>query len=174
MTPAHRRALETALVASAYIGTVIIANHASAHWSALHAGPLLVPAGTLFAGTTFTLRDFLHDALHTRGVTAAIAIGAAVSWLLASPRIAVASVLAFTASELLDAIVYARLHAGSWLRAVVGSNIAGLVMDSVLFVPLAFGSFAAMPGQILGKSIATTITVVPLVALRARWRVVWR
>jgi uncharacterized PurR-regulated membrane protein YhhQ (DUF165 family) len=96
-------------VVVAYIGTVVAANWASTHWPAVPVGSLFVPAGTLWAGVTFTLRDLLHDSLGGRGVAAAIAGGAGLSWLLASPQIATASVVAFTVSELLDSAAYARL-----------------------------------------------------------------
>jgi uncharacterized PurR-regulated membrane protein YhhQ (DUF165 family) len=158
----------TALVAAAYVGTIVLANWASTHWPALRVGPLTVPAGTLWAGATFTLRDLLHDALPAPGVAAAIAVGTGLSWQLASPRIATASVVAFAISELLDTVVYARLRTHSWLRAAVASNVAGLVVDSVLFVPLAFGSFAAVAGQILGKTIATGLAVAVLMTVQAR------
>jgi uncharacterized PurR-regulated membrane protein YhhQ (DUF165 family) len=166
MTTAARRTITTASVVVGYVGTVVVANWASTHWPALHVGPLLVPAGTLWAGATFTLRDLLHDTLGARGMAAAIAAGTGLSWLLATPPIAIASVVAFAVSELLDSIIYVRLRTHSRLRAVVGSNVAGLLVDSVLFVPLAFGSFAAVPGQIFGKTAATAITVAMLLAAK--------
>jgi queuosine precursor transporter len=160
------------VVLAAYVGTIVTANWASTHWSALLVGAVAVPAGTLWAGATFTLRDLLHECLGGRGVLAAIAAGAGLSWLLASPQIAVASVLAFTVSELVGSIVYGRLRAWSVVGAVIGSNLVGLGIDSVLFVPLAFGSFAFVPGQILGKTVATVLTVAVLVAAKAVRRAV--
>ncbi|HEX3782632.1 MAG TPA: VUT family protein [Pseudonocardiaceae bacterium] len=159
-------------VLAAYVGTIVTANWASTHWSALLVGAVAVPAGTLCAGATFTLRDLLHECLGPRGVLGAIAAGAGLSWLLASPQIAVASVLAFTVSELVGSMVYGRLRARSVLGAVIGSNLVGLGIDSVLFVPLAFGSFAFVPGQILGKTVATALTVAVLVAAKAVRRAV--
>jgi uncharacterized PurR-regulated membrane protein YhhQ (DUF165 family) len=153
-------------VLAGYVGTIVTANWASTHWSALLVGAVAVPAGTLWAGVTFSLRDALHECLGPRGVLAAIAAGAGLSWLLASPQIAVASVLAFTTSELVGSLVYGRLRAWSVLGAVIGSNLIGLGIDSVLFVPLAFGSFAFVPGQILGKTVATVLTVAVLVAAK--------
>ena len=160
------------VVLAAYVGTIVTANWASTHWNALYVGAVAVPAGTLWAGLTFTLRDLLHECLGPRGVLAAIAAGAGLSWLLASPQIAVASVLAFTVSELAGSIVYGRLRAWSVVGAVIGSNLLGLGIDSVLFVPLAFGSFASVPGQLLGKTVATMLTVAVLVAAKAVRRAV--
>jgi len=161
-------------VSAAYVGSVVMANWASTHWSAMLVGSLIVPAGTLWAGVTLTLRDLLHEALDTSGVVAAIVVGAWLSWSLASPQIAVASVVAFAASETFDSVIYARIRMRSRLGAVVGSNVAGLVSDSVLFVPLAFGSFAAVPGQILGKTVATVLTVAALLLAKTVRRAVSR
>ncbi|MFD8492776.1 hypothetical protein [Amycolatopsis sp. NPDC059657] len=63
-------------VSATYVGSVVMANWASTHWSALLVGSLIVPAGTLWAGVTLTLRDLLHEALGTSGVLAAIVVGA--------------------------------------------------------------------------------------------------
>jgi uncharacterized PurR-regulated membrane protein YhhQ (DUF165 family) len=160
------------VVLAAYVGTIVTANWTSTHWSALLVGAVAVPAGTLWAGATFTLRDLLHECLGPRGVLGAIAAGTGLSWLLATPQIAVASVLSFTGSELIGSIVYSRLRAWSVVGAVIASNMVGLGIDSVLFVPLAFGSFAFVPGQILGKTVATMLTVAVLVTARGSRRAV--
>ena len=70
--------------------------------------------------------------------------------------------------------VYGPLRARSLLGAVITSNTIGLVIDSVLFVPMAFGSFTAVPGQILGKTVATVLTVAVLVTAKAARRTVRR
>jgi len=145
-----------------YLLSVVAANIASVHWPPLVIGGLLVPAGTVFAGISLTTRDLVHDKLGARGVVAGITAGAALSAVLASPQIAVASVAAFTASEIADALVYNRLRRRTRVGAVAISNAVGLVVDSALFAPLTFGNFAAVPGQIVGKSIATLLTVAAL------------
>lgn len=170
----HGRLWSGLAVSAAYVGSVVMANWASTHWSALLVGSLIVPAGTLWGGVTLTLRDLLHEALGTSGVVAAIVVGAWLSWSLASPQIAVASVVAFALSEGLDSVIYGRIRDRSRLGAVVGSNVVGLVSDSVLFVPLAFGSFAAVPGQILGKTVATGFTVAVLLLAKVARRAVSR
>jgi hypothetical protein len=161
-----------AVVLAAYVGNIVLANWTATHVSPLEIGAIVVPAGTLWAGLGFTLRDGLHEALGGRGVLGAIAAGAGLSWLLAFPQIAVASVLAFTISELIGSLVYGRLRGWSVLGAVIGSNLVGLGIDSVLFVPLAFGGFAFVPGQVLGKTVATVLTVAVLGAVKATRRAV--
>jgi uncharacterized PurR-regulated membrane protein YhhQ (DUF165 family) len=145
-----------------YLLSIVGANIASVHWPPVLLAGLTIPAGTVFAGVCLTARDLVQDALGWRGVTVGIAAGAGLSALLASPQISVASVVAFTVSECVDAVLYTRLFRRGRLRAVAASNAAGLVVDSVLFVPLAFGGFAAVPGQIVGKAAATVLTLVAL------------
>jgi queuosine precursor transporter len=142
-----------------YLLSVVAANVASVHWPPLVIGGLSVPAGTVFAGTSLAARDLVHDTLGARAAAAGTAAGAALSAVLASPHIAVASVVAFTASEIADAVIYSWLRRRARLRAVAVSNAVGLVVDSALFVPLAFGSFVNVPGQIIGKSIATLLAI---------------
>lgn len=165
--PAHRIACLRLMVLATYVGSVVMANWASTQWAALHVGSLIVPAGTVWAGVTLTLRDLLHETFGHQGVVVAIVVGAGLSWWLATPQIAMASVVAFTVSELIDSLVYARLRVRSRVGAVLGSNLVGLLTDSVLFVPLAFGGFAAVPGQILGKTVATVATVAVLLLARS-------
>lgn len=169
----HQGWAATAMIG--YLLSVVAANIASVHWPPLVVGGLIVPAGTVFAGTSLTARDLVHDRLGVRGVAVGIAAGAGLSAVLASPQIAVASVVAFTASEIVDALIYTRLRRRSRLGAVAASNMGGLVVDSALFVPLAFGSFTAVPGQLVGKAVATLLTLAALqFATVAAQRVVTR
>ena len=147
------------VVAAWYLFCVVAANVASVHVGPLVVGGLVVPAGTLFAGASLTARDMLHDTFGPGWVAAGILVGAGLSAVVASPQIAAASVVAFTVSEVLDSLVYTRLRHRSRLGAVAASNAAGLIVDSLLFVPQAFGNFAAVPGQIVGKTVATILTL---------------
>jgi hypothetical protein len=88
----------------------------------------------------------------------AILAGAACSALV-SPRFALASAAAFLVSELADFAVYQPLRARHWLGAVALSNTVGLVLDSMLFLWLAFGSLAFLAGQIVGKAWMTALAV---------------
>lgn len=157
-----------------YVGSVVMANVASTQWTAIRLGSLAVPAGTWWAGITLNARDVLYEAIGRQGVHAAIVVGAGLSWWLATPQMAVASALAFAVSELVDSLVYARVRPRSWMGAMAGSNLIGLVTDSVLFVPLAFGSCTAVPGQLLGKTLATATAVAAAVSARSVWRQVGR
>jgi uncharacterized PurR-regulated membrane protein YhhQ (DUF165 family) len=100
---------------------------------------------------------------------AAILIGAALS-IVISPTFALASGAAFLFSELADLTVYTPLQGRTWLGAVVLSNTIGLLVDSWLFLTLAFGSLEFFWGQVVGKAWMTLATVVVMAAFRATRR----
>lgn len=121
---------------------------------------LVAPAGVYFAGLGFTLRDLLHDAGGRRWVIASIVVGALLSaGISGGGRIAVASGVAFLLSEAADLLVYQPLRRKGWLRAVTASNAVGLVVDSALFLWIAFGSLNFITGQIVGKAWVTLLAV---------------
>ena len=70
-----------------------------------------------------------------------------------------ASLVAFAVSELSDFAVYAPLRKRSRSMAILASGIVGSIVDSALFLYLAFGSLAYVEGQIVGK-LAMTVLVV--------------
>ena len=154
---------------AAYIGTIFAANWALQAYGALPVLGVLVPAGTLFAGLAFTLRDLTQDALGRAWTIAAVVLGALLSALV-SPQFALASGLAFLVSEGLDLLVYTPLRERHWLGAVAASNTVGLLVDSVLFLMLAFGSLEFLRGQIAGKLAMTALAVLVLGLWRASFR----
>lgn len=150
------------LAASLFVGTVFVANWAIARFGAVPVGfGLLAPAGVYFAGLAFTLRDLTHEVLGRSAVLVAILLGAVFSVLIA-PQFALASGVAFLLSELADYAVYAPLRERTWLGAVALSNSVGLVLDSVIFLTLAFGSLEFLAGQIVGKAWMTGLAVIAL------------
>jgi uncharacterized PurR-regulated membrane protein YhhQ (DUF165 family) len=94
-------------------------------------------------------------------------VGAGLSAFV-SPQFALASGAAFLFSELADFAVYTPLRKRKWLLAIVLSNTVGLVVDSMLFLGLAFGSFDFLAGQVIGKAWLTAIAVPVLWWLRHR------
>lgn len=151
---------KTAVVFAAFVGTVVLANWLLSTFGVL---PILggVPAGVLAAGAAFTIRDTLHDLAGRRVVIAAIAAGSVLSYVLSDgstipggvTSIAVASAAAFTFSELLDAAIYDRIRHRQWAMAVIASGIAGAILDSALFLYLAFGSVDYIAGQVIAKAV---------------------
>lgn len=148
--------------ALAFVGTVYAANWAITRYGIVPVGfGLMAPAGVFFAGLAFLLRDTTHRTLGRPAVLAAIVAGAILSWIVADGRIALASAIAFLVSELADWAVYEPLHQRSFLGGVVASNLVGSVVDSLIFLSVAFGSLAFLDGQIVGK-LWITVAAVPL------------
>lgn len=157
-------------IASLFILTIVGANWALATYGIIPIAPgITAPAGVLFAGLAFSLRDFLHDTGGRWWVIGVIAVGGAASWQLeGAQQFAVASAAAFTVSEVLDFAIYAPLRKRGWLRAVALSNIGGLALDSLVFLWLAFGSLQFLEGQLIGKGYMTLLAVVLLWGWRKR------
>lgn len=153
-----------------------------ANWMVLHVGSvcvpqgpclvpvapgLLAPSGVLTVGAALVLRDVVQRCLGLIWGLAAIAVGAVLSILVAPATLVIASGTAFALSELADFLVYTPLQRRRLMLALVTSSTVGLVVDSLVFLLLAFGSLEFLPGQIVGKLWAVLIAV-PLVRLLRR------
>ena len=151
-----------------YIATIFLANWAIQTFGLVPVGlNLVAPAGVYFAGLAFTFRDLVQERLGRTWTLVAILAGSGLSAFV-SPQFAVASGIAFLVSELADFAVYTPLRRRSWVGAVVASNVVGLVVDSVLFLWLAFGSLELLAGQVVGKAWMTAAAVALLWSWR-RW-----
>lgn len=128
---------------------------------------LLAPSGVLAAGTALVLRDVVQRCLGAGWGLAAIVVGSALSALLAPPALVVASALAFLLSEAADFAIYTPLQRRRLLLAVLLSSGVGLVIDSVVFLYLAFGSLDFLAGQVVGKAWAVLLSV-PLIRVLRR------
>lgn len=147
----------------AYLAVIVAANWAITAFGIVNVGfGFTAPAGVFFAGLAFTFRDLTHEALGRWWVIAAIAAGAVLSWWVSAPFVAQASGIAFLCSECADMLVYEPLRHRRWLLAVAASNVVGFVVDSALFLWLAFGSLNFLEGQLLGKFYMTALAVVLL------------
>ena len=76
--------------------------------------------------------------------------------------------MAFLFSELADFGVYTPLRKRFWLWAMIPSNLVGTVLDSVIFLALAFGSLEFLAGQVVGKTWVTLLAVPFFWAFRSR------
>lgn len=154
----------------------------AANWAINAAGPdgvpvgfgLRAPGGVYFAGLVFTLRNLTQQTLGRRFGFLAIVLGALLSAFL-SPGISlggplplpIASGLAFLASETADALVWTKLRERNWWARAMGlGDLAGQLIDSALFLLLAFGSVDFLVGQVVGKQ----WTIWPAVLLMVLWR----
>jgi uncharacterized PurR-regulated membrane protein YhhQ (DUF165 family) len=124
------------------------------------AGPCLIPvapgvmapSGVIMAGAALVLRDLVQRRLGVAASSLAILAGAVLSALLAPPALVIASAVAFLLSEFADLAVFTPLARRGLIVAVVASSVVGLVVDSVVFLWLAFGSLEFLFGQIVGKA----------------------
>jgi uncharacterized PurR-regulated membrane protein YhhQ (DUF165 family) len=139
-------------------------------------GPCLIPvapgvtapSGVLMVGLALVLRDLVQRRLGAKFALIAIAVGTLISALLAPPALVLASAGAFLFSELVDFAIYTPLQRRRLVLAVFASSAVGLVIDSVVFLLLAFGNLDFLGGQIIGKA-WMVLFALPLIAwLRQR------
>jgi uncharacterized PurR-regulated membrane protein YhhQ (DUF165 family) len=151
-----------------FVATVWAANWAVNRWGPVGVGfGLEAPAGVYFVGLAFTLRDIVHRTLGRWVVIAAVLVGAGLAYWVSDVitipgghlNLAVASACAFMVSELADLSVYEPVRKRGWLPAVLASNVVGLVVDSALFLWLAFGGLAFFWGQVVGKAWMTLLAI---------------
>lgn len=156
------------LIAAAFLACILAANYVTTQYGMIPVGfGLVATAGTYFAGLTFVLRDSLQDAAGKRWTLAVIAAGAALSFLISAPFIALASAVAFGLSELADLVVYTPLRKRGYIRAAVASNMVGAFVDTIVFLTIAgFPLMAALPGQMVGKLLVTLAAVVIVLVFR--------
>ncbi len=128
---------------------------------------LMAPSGVATVGFALVLRDMVQRCLGTAWGLAAVLAGTLASALLADPHVVAASALGFLISEFADFAIYTPLQRRGLVLAVLASSAAGLVVDSVVFLTIAFGSLEFLPGQIVGKAWAVLISI-PLVRLARR------
>jgi uncharacterized PurR-regulated membrane protein YhhQ (DUF165 family) len=129
---------------------------------------LLAPSGVTMIGVALVLRDLVQRRLGVGVSAGAILIGAALSAVFAPPSLVLASAAAFLLSEAADLAVYTPLARRRLIAAVVASSLVGLVVDSIVFLWLAFGSLDFLTGQIVGKAWMVLLSI-PFVAwLRRR------
>jgi len=175
----QRRVREGAVFLALFALTIPAANWLIGHVGtscAMPHGPcvvpvapgLMAPSGVMMVGAALILRDLVQRRLGTGPSVLAILFGSGLSALLAPASLVVASAAAFLLSELADLAVYTPLARRRLVAAVVASSLVGLIVDSIVFLWLAFGSLDYLAGQIVGKSWMVLLSI-PFVAwLRRR------
>ena len=182
------------LVIALYVACELIANVTAS--KPVTVGPLTVPAAVFIYTLTFTLIDLINERMgraRARRVIystlaanlllaaycrLAIALpaasfysnsGAFASVLGSTPRIVVASLIAYFVSSLIDTHIFGwwkeKVGGAKWLR-VLASNTVSTAVDSVVFIGLAFAGvmpvFGLMKGQYAVK-MAITVLSLPLI-----------
>ena len=178
MNPERQRTREGILFLALFALTIPAANWLIGHvgTTCVPRGPCLVPvapglmapSGVTMVGIALVLRDLVQRRLGTAISALAVLVGSGLSVLYAPTSLVVASATAFLLSELADLAVYTPLARRRLVAAVIASSCAGLVVDSIVFLWLAFGSLDFLAGQVVGKAWMVLLSV-PLVAwLRRR------
>ncbi|MFY0615299.1 MAG: VUT family protein [Hyphomicrobiaceae bacterium] len=129
---------------------------------------LMAPSGVLVVGLAFVLRDLVQRRLGVGFAAMAVVAGAALSALLAPPALVIASGVAFLISEFADLAIYTPLQKRRLVLAVVASSIVGLIVDSIIFLQLAFGSLDHVLGQVIGKAWMVLFAIPFIMWIRAR------
>ncbi len=129
---------------------------------------LMAPSGVLMIGIALVLRDLVQRRLGVWVSIAAILIGTAISAAIAPVTLVVASASAFLLSEFADLAVYTPLARRRMVTAVILSSMAGLVVDSIVFLWLAFGSLDYLAGQVVGKAWMVLLSIPFVILLRRR------
>ncbi|MDQ2786145.1 MAG: VUT family protein [Chloroflexota bacterium] len=161
----HRRTIGFLLL-TGYVCAIVAANWAIARFGIVSVGfGLMAPAGVFFAGLCFEFRDLVQDTLGRWWAVVAILIGAFISAFI-SRQFALASGVAFLLGELADFTIYTPMRQRFWLIAMIVANTIGDIVDSAIFLYLAFGSLNFITGQVIGKAYCTLIPVALLWLVR--------
>lgn len=156
--------MKLAIALTTYVAAIVAANVMTTHLGLVSIGfGLLVTAGTFAAGFALFARDYVQRFGGIPWSLGAIAIGGALSWFMADPFIALASVVAFTAAELVDLGVYTPTkRRWGFPSAVILSGLVAAPVDTVLFLHIA--GFPLTLNAVLGQLVAKVViaTLLPL------------
>ena len=142
-----------------YVGLAILANWLASKYVVSVGFGYEAPAGVFAIGAVLVLRDWIQQLAGLVVSMALVYLAGAASWIVGTAagwtslqRIAVASVVAFTLSETVEALVFTPLRRRSLTLGVGLSATVGNALDSFVFLAIAFGSQAFFVGQFVGKS----------------------
>jgi uncharacterized PurR-regulated membrane protein YhhQ (DUF165 family) len=155
-----------------------------ANWLAAHVllqvGPFLIPGGTFVFALSFTTYDYIRRQHGLAPTVAAIGLGFVASILYGAlfgggiGRIATAGLIALAASSTTDLLTQTATVRWPIWRYVSTSNAVSLLIDTVVFVTLAFATLPLearlhiIAGQYVAK-IVMTFASVPLVYGARSW-----
>lgn len=169
-------------LAALFFGLVILANWLASKYT-VHV-PLtdyVAPAGVFCIGGVLVLRDWMQQLKGLAWTMSIVYAAGLVSWLVGDlagwtglEKIAVASVIAFSVSETVEALVFTPLRKKHLTAGVGLSATVGNVLDSWIFIGLAFGGTWPWTqhffmGNFVGKlemiAVGTALTAVRRIAL---------
>jgi queuosine precursor transporter len=140
MTKLDRRDFFIALVAMTLVvlSSNILVQHPFTHWGL---GDYLT-WGAFSYPFSFLVTDLANRRFGSRGARRIVYVGfvlaVALSVVLATPRIAIASGAAFLVSQLLDIGIFARLRDKAWWLPPFVSSVIASALDTAIFFSFAF------------------------------------
>lgn len=185
---------------SFYVACELIANTTAGKVTAL--GPLSVPAAIYIFALTFTVIDLINEHFGRMGARRVVLAALAANVLMAgyyqlavalppapffhdqqayarvlgaTPRIVFASLTAYLVASLLDVEIFAwwrRRIGGPPAARVIVSNAVSTLVDSLVFVTLAFWGLLPLAPIIAGQYVVkmgVTMVSVPLIYLLRAW-----
>ncbi|MBM3566878.1 MAG: VUT family protein [Alphaproteobacteria bacterium] len=134
-----------------YIGLIVLVNWAFAHVPlvALPGGEKWPPV-SLLVGFVFVVRDFAQREIGHRVIFAMLLAGA-VSYVMASPAVALASVAAFLVSEFADWAVYSFTKRRFSERVLISSIVSTPIDSAVFLFLIGHLSFVGVAAMTLSK-----------------------
>jgi len=119
-----------------YIVTVVLINMAFTYIPPfeLYDGTIW-SIGSVIAGLVFIARDYAQKEVGHKIVLMLMVVAGVLSYLMADPFVALASVTAFTISEISDYIVYTK-HKGDFNKRVVVSSLVSVPIDTAVFLAI--------------------------------------
>jgi queuosine precursor transporter len=162
------------VLATLFVALVLLANWlASKYVVRVPLTPYVAPAGVFCIGGVLVLRDWMQQLVGLVRTMPLVYAAGLLSWLAGDAagwtsleKIAIASVVAFTISETIEALVFTPLRRRRLALGVALSATVGNAVDSYVFLTLAFSSTAFFWGQFWGKSEAIAAGVLLTLARR--------
>lgn len=117
-----------------YIATVVLINMAFTYIPPLELyDGTIWSVGSVIAGAVFVARDYAQKEVGHYKVILLMITAGAISYLMANPFVAIASMTAFAISELLDYLTFT-FYKGSFKSKVVASSLVGVPIDTIVFL----------------------------------------
>lgn len=123
------------------------------------------PSGVLMIGIALFARDLIQEKTSKLTTLVAIGVGILISYFV-NKDVAVASAVAFAFGELCDFAIYSKIRQRHLPLAVAISGIVGGIIDSLLFLQIAFGSTQFWEGQVIGKTFIACLCAMLIVGWR--------
>jgi len=120
-----------------YILTVVFINLAFTYIPpiVLLNGAIFITTGSIIAGLVFVARDYAQREVGHKMVVALMVAAGGLSYLLADPFVAIASITAFSISEISDYIVYSK-YKSDFNKRVIVSSLVSVPIDTAVFLAI--------------------------------------